>query len=111
MFVSGLRSDGLSLTMSERPDVISDFDLSGEEALRLLAFEPEDLIPEDAFFRSEIARIVDELPHQIRTVALLVGVDDMRQEEVAVILRVDQSTISRRWKRALELVERGLAND
>lgn len=89
--------------------MLEDYSFGPEEALRLLAYAPEDLDPEDALFRSEVARIVSELPQETRTIAQLIGVEDRRQIEVAELLRVDQSTVSRRWKRALELVERGLA--
>jgi DNA-directed RNA polymerase specialized sigma24 family protein len=95
--------------MSEGRKLLSDWPIGAEEALRLLAYSPEDLDPEDALFRSEVSRIVDELPHHTRTIARLIGVEDQRQVDVAELLRVDQSTVSRRWKRALELVERGLA--
>lgn len=95
--------------MSERPEVLEEFDLGPEEALRLLAYDPEDLEPEDALFRSEVSRIIDELPRQTRTVAWLIGVEDQRQVDVAEQLRVDQSTVSRRWKRALEQIERELS--
>lgn len=109
MFAFALHFEELYWTMSERPEVLEDLDLGPEEALRLLAYPPEDLEPEDALYRSEVARIVEELPPNTRTIAWLIGVEDKRQVDVAELLRVDQSTVSRRWKRALEQIERELS--
>jgi DNA-directed RNA polymerase specialized sigma24 family protein len=91
--------------------MLSDLNFTAEQSLRLLAYPPEDLEPEDALYRNEVQRVVDNLPNDLRLIAQLVGINDYRQIDVATYLNVDQSTISRRWKKALAEISKGLKHD
>jgi DNA-directed RNA polymerase specialized sigma24 family protein len=85
------------------------FELDGREALRLVAVQPWDLSPEQAIARTEVLRVLKEMPRELSSVAMAIGVLGHTQLDVAERLNVNQSSVSRRWKRALEELERGLA--
>lgn len=76
-------------------------ELSAREALRLLRVSISELNPGDVIYRMQVLSALKKLDKNLREVAWAIGVLELTQEEVAGLLNVNQSTVSRRWKEAL----------
>lgn len=78
------------------------YDFVGEEDLAGMA--SEDASPEEAASRSQTMRLLqeamDELPESMRSILLMVGLDNLSYEEAAALLSVPIGTVRSRLSRA-----------
>lgn len=96
-----LSNEHLLTTQTESVEMDYFNELSAREALRLLRVSISELNPGDVIYRMQVLSALKKLDKNLREVAWAIGVLELTQEEVAGLLNVNQSTVSRRWKEAL----------